>query len=165
MRAIRRFLLPFVLPTLVTSLVLSRMEYCNFGLPASSINRLQTVQNAAARLIYNIRRTKYVTDSVICLHWFRVAERILFKMAAAMTYRSINGLPPPYTYSVSLIIKLRLSVSQSRPFSIGNGWFPVAGANVWNEVPSDVTLAPSLSTFRSRLKTHLLRFSYTDLVI
>ena len=54
--------------------VLSRLDYCNsvlVGLPASLIQRLQSVQNAAARLIYSIRRSEHITDALISLHWLR----------------------------------------------------------------------------------------------
>ena len=172
LRAIRRFTSLSVMQTLVTSLVLSRLDYCNsvlYGLPASSISRLQTVQNAAARLVFNIRRTDHVTDSLICLHWLRVAERIRFKVAV-MTYRSIHGQPPSYLHGFSTYQAGRpglrsatsshLSVPRTRLSSIGDRSFPVAGAMVWNDLPPYVTSAPTLSSFRSRLKTHLFSFSY-----
>jgi len=38
--------------------------------------------------------------------------------------------------------------------------FPVAGARIWNDLPADVTSAPSLLTFRKRFKLHLFRRSY-----
>ena len=47
--------------TLVVSLVLSRLDYGNavlLGLPAYLLNRLQSVLNAAARLIFGLRYTK-----------------------------------------------------------------------------------------------------------
>jgi len=43
--------------------------------------------------------------------------------------------------------------------------FPTAGAKVWNSLPDDVTSAPSLSTFRRHLKTHLVRCCYNTLLI
>jgi len=39
----------------------------------------------------------------------------------------------------------------------------VAGARIWNDLPSDVTSSPSLFTFKRRLKMHLFRLSYPDL--
>ena len=37
--------------------------------------------------------------------------------------------------------------------------------HVWNDLPADVTSAPSLSTFRKRLKLHLFPLSYPGLVL
>ena len=57
------------------------LDYCNSalaGLPANLIRRLQSVQNAAARLIFGIRHSKHITDVLASLHWLRIPERILF---------------------------------------------------------------------------------------
>jgi len=73
-------------PHLVAALVLSRLDYCNsllFDLPAILIQRLQSVQNAAARLIYNLRRCDHISDALISLHWLRVPQRITFKGGGA----------------------------------------------------------------------------------
>jgi len=42
--------------------------------------------------------------------------------------------------------------------------FLVDGAHACNDLPVDVTSAPSLHTFRKRLKLHLFRLSYPSLV-
>jgi len=84
LRAIRRQVPTAVFQSLIIALVLSRLDYCNsilFGLPANLIQRLQSVQNAAAWLIFRIRRSEHVTAVLISLHWLRVPERILFKQA------------------------------------------------------------------------------------
>jgi len=39
---------------------------------ARLIRRLQSVQNAAARLMYSIRQSEHITDTLISLHWLRV---------------------------------------------------------------------------------------------
>ena len=90
-----------VFQSLVVALVLSRLDYCNsvlVGLPANLIQRLQSVQNAAARLIYCIIRSEPITDALINLHWLRVQERIVFKVAV-LTYRAVHGTTPPYLSS------------------------------------------------------------------
>ena len=61
--------------SLVTALVLSRLDYGNgtlVGLPAYLIRRLQSVQNAVARLIFRLRRSDHITDALTSLHWLRV---------------------------------------------------------------------------------------------
>jgi len=51
------------------------------GLPVNLIQRLQSVQNAAAQLIFGLRRSEHITGALASLHWLRVPERILFKVA------------------------------------------------------------------------------------
>ena len=69
---------------LVTALVLSQLDYCNgilFNVNKSFLNQLQTVQNCAAKLIYN--KKKYdngLTNVFNSLHWLKVNERIIFKI-------------------------------------------------------------------------------------
>jgi hypothetical protein len=97
MRGIRRYVTARVLKSLVTSLILMRLDYCNsvlFGLQAVQLAGLQSVQNAADRLVFTLRRTDDVTKALICLrNWLRIAERIRFKIAV-MVYRSLHGQSP-----------------------------------------------------------------------
>ena len=37
-----------------------------------------------------------------------------------------------------------------------------ASSSIWNSIPNDVRCAPSLSSFKSRLKTYLFRSVYKD---
>jgi len=56
-----------VFQSLIVALVLSRLYNCNsvlFGLPANLFQRLQSVQNAAARLIFRIRRSEHITPAL-----------------------------------------------------------------------------------------------------
>jgi len=101
LRTIRRQIPTAVFQLLIVALVLPGLDYCNrvlHGLPAYLIRRLQSVQNAAARLIFRIRRSEHITPALISLHWLRVPERISFKLAV-VTYRSIHGTAPRYLQS------------------------------------------------------------------
>ena len=72
---------------LVTSLVLSRIDYCNVvlaGLPASTIAPLQRVQNAAAHLFLRLDRRSHITPAFREPHWLPVKYRIKFKVAVFM---------------------------------------------------------------------------------
>jgi len=55
---------------------------------------------------------------------------------------------------------LIIDVPTCRRSTIGGHAFPVAGAKVWNGLPSDVTSAYSLSVFKNRLNTYLFRHCY-----
>jgi len=172
---LRRCIPTSVFHFLVSALVLSRLDYCNsllISLPLTHIQRLQSVQNVAARLIFNLRRCDHITDALINLHWLRVPERIIFKVAT-LTYRALHGSAPPYLASsftcVADMLHPRrltsasteqLDVPTCRRSTIGGCAFSVAGAKVWNGLPSEVTSASSLSVFKNRLKTYLFRCCY-----
>jgi len=166
-------------PTSV-AFVLSRLDYCNsvlFGLLANLIQRLQSVQNAAARLTFRIRQSEHLTPALISLHWLHVPERISFKLAV-MTYRSIHGTSPSYLQScftrvsdmtsrrrLRSLTSHRLDVQPVRLSTVGRRAFPVSGATVWNDQPLHVASAPSLAVFRQPLKTFLFSRSYQDTII
>jgi len=83
---------------LVTSLIFSILDYCNAvlaGLPISTISPLQRVQNAAARLVAQLRPRDHVTPAMRDLHWPPVEYRITYKLCLLM-HRIHNGKAPPY---------------------------------------------------------------------
>ena len=81
-------------------LVHSRLDYGKgtlVGLPPYLIHWLQSVQNAAARLIFQIRHSDHITDTLVSLHWLRLPERIVFKVAV-QTYRALHTDAPLYLH-------------------------------------------------------------------
>ena len=68
---------------LACSLVLSKLDYCNalyYGINSSLLNKLQYVQNCAARLVYKRRKFDHVSDILYELHWLPIKKRILYKI-------------------------------------------------------------------------------------
>jgi len=66
---------PDTFQSLIVSLVTSRPDYSNavlVGLPVYLVRRLQSVLNAAARLIYHMTSADHITDALVSLHWLRV---------------------------------------------------------------------------------------------
>ena len=71
-RKIRKCLSPNCTQTLVNAFVTSRLNYCNslfYGLPVYQLQKLQCVQNAAARIICNVKCFDHTTPSLFNLHW------------------------------------------------------------------------------------------------
>jgi len=119
LRSIRRSLSDSVFHPLVLSLVMLSLDYCNAtlaGLPASQLSRLQSVLNAAARLIHRSSQYEHVTPMLRDLHWLRSPERIDFKLAV-LTCRCLQGLAPhylsDYIHSVAVFNRCCLRSSSS----------------------------------------------------
>jgi len=84
--------------TMQLVLALVRLDYCNSvltGLPASTVNILQRIQNAAARLICQLKPREHVTPSLQQLHWLPVKQRVQYKLCTIM-YVVHHGLAPSY---------------------------------------------------------------------
>jgi len=61
----------------ITVFILSKVDYCNValsGLLKCDIDRLQSVINAATRLVSDSCRYDYITPLLNDLHWFRVPK-------------------------------------------------------------------------------------------
>ncbi|KAK3523640.1 hypothetical protein QTP70_005836 [Hemibagrus guttatus] len=97
-RRIRPFLSTQATQVLVQSLVILRLDYCNSllaGLPLTAIHPLQMIQNAAARLVFNLPKFSHTTPLLRSLHWLPVAESIRFK-TLMLAYKAKNGPAPSY---------------------------------------------------------------------
>jgi len=107
----------------------------------------------------------------ISLHWLPVAARIKFK-TLMLAYRTTTGSAPTYFHSLLRIYipsrslrsaserrlvvpSQRGSKSLSRTFS-----FTVPGR--WNDLPTPIRNAGSLSIFKQQLKTHIILSTILD---
>src|SRR5664279_1022392 len=91
-RSVRRSLPRHALLTLIRALVVSKLDYCNSvltGVPGNLLDRLQSVLNAAARLVFSARRQEHITPLLRELHWLRVPERIQFRLCV-LVYRCLH---------------------------------------------------------------------------
>ncbi len=78
------------------------MDYCNAllgGCPASSINKLQVVQHAAARFLTRSRKYDHSTPILQSLHWLSIKFRISYKILL-LAYKALNDLAPVYLTSL-----------------------------------------------------------------
>ena len=175
LRSIRRSVSPQVMTSLVVSLVFSRLDYgCAtlVGLPHHLMDRLQSVMNAAARLVHCSSKFDHITPILRELHWLRDPERITFRLAV-LAYCCQHGIGPSYLAAdlhrvadVESRQRLRsassaaLVVPRTSNPTIGDRSFQVAAARAWNSLPPLVTSSSSLPVFRRLLKTELFKRSY-----
>ena len=78
--------------------MISKIDYCCSILADISghlLSRLQSVLNAAARLIFLARKLEHITPLLRELHWLLVPERIQFRLCV-LAYRCLHGTVPPY---------------------------------------------------------------------
>lgn len=99
---IRQYLTIDATKSVINSLVTSRLDYCNSllnGLPKTVLNKLQIVQNTAARIITRTSRSSHITLVLKELHWLPVQYRIHFKILTH-TYKALHGQSPEYVSSI-----------------------------------------------------------------
>ena len=78
----------------------SKLDFCNallYGLPQSVVDRLQYVQNYAARLVTRTQSSEHITPVLCRLHWppVPVRQRITCKILL-LTHKALNGMAPKY---------------------------------------------------------------------
>ena len=84
--------------TLVHAFISSELDFCNallYGLPQSVVDRLQYVQNCAARLVTRTWSSEQITPVLRSLHWLPVRQRITYKIPL-LTYKAMNGMALKY---------------------------------------------------------------------
>ncbi|XP_055499399.1 uncharacterized protein LOC129701965 [Leucoraja erinacea] len=158
--------------TVIHAFISSRLDYCNAlysGVSRASLARLQLVQNAAARLLTGTRKREHITPILASLHWLPVHFRVHFKILL-FVFKSLNGLAPPYlsellhlyapTRCLRSADQLLLEVPRSKRKLRGDRAFSVAAPALWNTLPLQIRQAPSLSIFKSSLKTHFYSLAF-----
>ena len=166
LRHIRRHLELDSAKLLATSLVSSRLDYCNsllYGIADIDVTRLQRVQNQLAHLV---TKSPPFTRSIplLCyLQWLPVRFRILFKINL-LTYKTLREKQPVYLHSMlaASIPSRSLRSSNDNSFSVpgvktntGARAFHSCAPSLWNNLLLSVHSACSVATFKKYLKTHL----------
>ena len=161
---VKYFLSTEELNTIVCSLIFSAMDYCNalyYGLNKSLLNKLQRVQNCAARLVMKVNRFDHISldDIFRKLHWLRVRERITYKVLL-IVHKSVNNVAP---VEMSKLFKLSSS-SRTKKLdvlscsgSMGDRAISVSGPKLWNGLPHGLREETRTEEFKKSLKTFLFK--------
>ncbi|XP_062859981.1 uncharacterized protein LOC134322037, partial [Trichomycterus rosablanca] len=152
---------------LIHAFITSRLDYCNAlltGCSGRSLNKLQLVQNAAARVLTRTKKFDHITPVLSSLHWLPVKFRIDYKILL-LTYKALHGLAPQYLselinhYSPARPLRSQdaglLIVPKIKKITAGGRAFSYKAPQLWNNLPASIRDSDTVSMFKSRLKTYL----------
>ena len=158
---IKDFLTYEQLRTAVCTYIFSVLDYCNsllYGIQSDLMDKLQSVQNSAARLVKGKSKFRGSTAEFIrkC-HWLRVKERIVFKICL-LVHKCLYGSAPKclkemITYSGSE--RTKKLVQPTHKGSFGSRSFGRVGPKLWNLLPLNLRTETDTSKFKKDLKTFL----------
>ena len=163
------------LVTLVHSLIVSKVDYCNslfMRFPNVILKRVQSVLNRA-RLIFNFSPMVPTTSSLIELHWLPLKARIEFKVCL-ITFKALKSNQPSYIRKLlsfsshestwglrSADDPYRLHEPRAtgeRVFAIRS--FSYIAPHLYNKLPIAIKQIDSVNTFKSHLKAFLFSRAY-----
>jgi hypothetical protein len=173
--SIRHYLTVSATKTLVCSLVLSRLDYCNSllsGSPKHFIEKLQKVQNSAARLVLKAKKRDHVTPLLHSLHWLPIQARIDYKLSVLCHNFFSESCPSYLTELLSVYSPSRqlrssadmriLSVPKTRTKTYGERSLSFCAPKQWNSLPLHIRNIRTTHAFKTALKTHLFKLYYPD---
>ena len=130
----------------------------------TKLQTLQKLQNRAARIVVKSSFDAPAMPIIRSLNWPTVDDIIRSEIATTM-YKSLNGLVPEYLSnlfsktSTRYARKLRnTDTDLSLPLrKTNNGQRAISfrGPKLWNQLERDAKQAPSLATFKRRIKNKL----------
>uniref|UniRef100_A0A671YR52 Reverse transcriptase domain-containing protein n=1 Tax=Sparus aurata TaxID=8175 RepID=A0A671YR52_SPAAU len=159
--------------TLIHAFITSRLDYCNsilYGSSSKVLNKLQYIQNSAARLLTHTRSHEHITPVLQHLHWLPIPYRINFKLLL-LTHKALHNQAPSYLTDLlhhhTPTRNLRSSDANllSHPLRTkhrtwGYRAFSIAAPSLWNALPKHIRDCSNPSTFKSLLKTHLFKSAF-----
>ncbi|KAF7652868.1 hypothetical protein LDENG_00091310, partial [Lucifuga dentata] len=137
---IRSFLNHKDAETLIHAFITSHLDYCNslfIGLSKKSRRKLQHIQNAAARVLTNTKKSDHITPLIKDYLLFYTPARALRSSAAFL-----------------------LDVPHVLRKNTGEAAFCFYAPKLWNTLPLDIRTAASISIFKKKLKTYHFNLAF-----
>ena len=132
------------------------------------LDRLQTLQNRAVRVIANVRYEAADHNGLLCDYgWLNVHNLILMDLGVFMYKTQKDFVPDGFTdiyhpvtevdsYNTRSANKGNLQIPLTN-LRAGDKAISVSGARVWNSIPDGIKQAQSLDIFKRELKEYLIK--------
>ena len=163
------------LEKIVHAFIFTRLDYGNalyYGVHQKTLNRLQLVQNAAARLLTGTRKSEHITPVLKKLHWLPVFYRINFKILL-FVFKALHGTAPTYIADLIQVNKPKRALrSESLNLLVvprtyrkmrGDRSFAAAAPRLWNSLPPYIRECSSLIEFKRHLKAYFFTLAFDHL--
>ena len=154
------------LSLIIHSLVLSKIFYCSVvwsNTAAKNVEKLQLVQNFAARIITGKSKFDHISPILQELGWMTVHNRLIYRDTLQI-YKCLNDLSPRY---LGELFKQRASVHQYSTrqthdliipkcqTSIGQKTFHYRAVKLWNNLDDKIKSIENIREFKLELKKHI----------
>jgi len=156
--------------TAVQAFIRCHFDYSNsllYGRPMLDgfFRKIQSIQNAAARLVTGTRRCDHITPVLRQLHWLPLCRRIDYKVAC-LVHQPLAGLTPAYLADDVRLVRdtdrhplrsaaVRTCFVPRTRNSFGDRSFGAAGPRVWNTLPPHLRQDMNFARFQHKLKIFL----------
>ena len=159
---IKYFLSYEQLRTAISIYVFSRLDYCNslyYGLNTNLINKLQSVQNSAARLLRRKKGFGDISTAEVIrkCHWLRIRERVLFKICL-ITHKSLQTSAPKSVRDMLVLCQSTRTMQlmqYEHSGKHGDRCFSRISPKLWNLLPKVLRMETEKEKFKRGLKTLL----------
>ena len=147
---------------LICARIFSILDYCNslyYGINMSLVNKLQRVQNCAAKLIFKNRiPSSRLDEKFLKLHWLKIKYRIIYKIILIVhnclkqnAPKEIMSLIEPGDSNRTLHLKHTRTMTK-----YGDRAFSHMGPKLWNMLPIRIRTVEETECFKTKLKSFLL---------
>ena len=165
--SIRGLLTEHATKILMTSTVLTRLDYCNStyaGLPQKSLYKLQLTQNTAARVVARIPIYHHITSTLQHLKWLPINKRCQFKILV-MKFKALHSQVPSYMcgllywYTPAMTLRSASTTSlvpnRSKTVRYGKKLFDTSTAVLWNNLSNTIKCATGINHYKNLLKHYI----------
>ena len=138
-------------------------------LGSKSLQKLQYIQNSAARVLMRVRKYEHITPILHSLHWLPITSRTEYKITL-LTHQCIHGNAPPYlkellepkpsTRSLRSGNRNCLKERHTNLKTMGDRAFYAAAPRLWNSLPDHLRAPQSTEAFKRALKTFLFNKAF-----